>query len=948
MTKEMVVSSSNHDTKIAILEDGQVVEVYFEREKQYSLAGSIYKGRVTRILPGMQSAFVNIGLERDAFLYVSDFLEQVEEYDRVATTGDGKSDEGRSGEGREGREQRNVATSVPGASEEATDAEPTVGTAAEGLAEVNGPEAAEQSVAPRQASPAGTVEEEEGNRGRRFRRGRRHRGRHRGIPDSKFARHTNQPPASPQESPQASEETPAPAALAQPGAESSEQKPEQRLEPAGENRTEARPDQRSEGRRGRFDRRRGRRPDHRPDRRPEHRSENRPERRPESQSGDNPESWQAPVLLPGESIAKYRGAAVPSAPQASESALSEASSAEDAVASMMQAPPQESLEAPFVEPATLDSPEEILPELMHAEEYQPEATYGVRLEGIAPLETPRVESELESEAKEDRFLTAEEAVEAVREERMIEDLEDEAAEFADSEEGPSWGSLVESVEAHGTEADAENPEGHVDETGEAGGAELEAHADSDTAAEPAAAEGEAAPQQASVRERPANPRFQRRGRWQARRQRGGERGGERGGDRGETGQRRPQRSFPREAAKPLIGDLLKERQEIIVQVAKEPLGKKGARITSHIALPGRYIVYMPTLDHVGVSRKIASDEERHRLKRIIVEHTRNLSGGFIVRTAGEGATDEDLRQDVQFLVNLWADIKAKAEKATAPALLHHDLDLTLRTLRDQLSDEFQTIWVDNEQVYEQIVSLVQRFQPTLINRVRLYSKDVPLFEETGVQEEINKALRPKVWLKSGGYIVINQTEALVAIDVNTGKFVGKSNRLEDTIVKTNVEAIQEIVRQIRLRDLGGIIVIDFIDMDERRNRQKVMSTLEDAMRADKAPSKILSFNEFGLLAITRKRVRQSLERTLCQPCAYCSGAGLVKTPATVSLEILTEAKRNAAELTGKQITLRVNPEVGKALKARENDVLAALEEITGRGVIIRNDAAVHIENFYFD
>ncbi|HWP84121.1 MAG TPA: Rne/Rng family ribonuclease, partial [Terriglobia bacterium] len=451
-------------------------------------------------------------------------------------------------------------------------------------------------------------------------------------------------------------------------------------------------------------------------------------------------------------------------------------------------------------------------------------------------------------------------------------------------------------------------------------------------------EAEAPSPQAALRERSANARFQRKPRWGMRKQPRG---------RGEA-VRRKARGWERETPKPLIGDLLKEGQEIIVQIAKEPLGKKGARITSHIALPGRYIVYMPTLDHVGVSRKIASDEERQRLKRILVELTRNLSGGFIVRTAGEGHSEEDLNQDIQFLVKLWAEIKAKAERSTAPALLHHDLDLTLRTLRDQLSDEFQTIWVDNEQVYEQVVSLVQKFQPALVHRVRLYTKDVPLFEETGVQDEINKALKPKVWLKSGGYIVINQTEALVAIDVNTGKFVGKSNRLEDTIVKTNVEAIQEIVRQIRLRDLGGIIVIDFIDMDERKNRQKVMATLEEAMRADKAPSKILSFNEFGLLAITRKRVRQSLERTLCQPCAYCGGSGLVKSPRTVCLEILTEARKLASELEGKQVTLRVNPEVGKVLKSRESGILDALEEIAGRGVIIRNDPAVHIENFYFD
>jgi len=493
--------------------------------------------------------------------------------------------------------------------------------------------------------------------------------------------------------------------------------------------------------------------------------------------------------------------------------------------------------------------------------------------------------------------------------------------------------LEERIEESVTDAEPDSPEAASPEVS----VEPETPLPGAELPEPAiSAERAEAPQQAAVCERPATARFQRKPRWGARRQ-----------PRGEEQPRRA-RTWERETPKPLIGDMLKEGQEIIVQVAKEPLGKKGARITSHIALPGRYVVYMPTLDHVGVSRKIASDEERHRLKRIIADATRNFTGGFIVRTAGEGHSEEDLRQDVAFLVNLWADIKAKAEKSAAPALLHHDLDLTLRTLRDQLSEEFQTIWVDNEQAYEQIISLVAKFQPALVNRVRLYTKDVPLFEETGVQEEINKALKPKVWLKSGGYIVINQTEALVAIDVNTGKFVGKSNRLEDTIVKTNLEAIQEIVRQIRLRDLGGIIVIDFIDMDERRNRQKVLSTLEDALRADKAPSKILAFNEFGLIAITRKRVRQSLERTLCQPCSYCGGAGLVKSPATVCLEILADARKMAADLEGKLVTLRVNPEVGKTLKARDNPVLAALEEITGRGVIIRPDPAVHAENFYFD
>ena len=338
---------------------------------------------------------------------------------------------------------------------------------------------------------------------------------------------------------------------------------------------------------------------------------------------------------------------------------------------------------------------------------------------------------------------------------------------------------------------------------------------------------------------------------------------------------------------PSISDLLKEGQEIIVQIAKEPLGPKGARITSHIALPGRYVVYMPTLEHMGVSRKIASDEERLRLKRILQGKRPGPVGGFITRTAAEGRTEDEIAGDMLFLYNLWQDIRTKADKRPAPVMLHHDLDIVQRILRDQLADSFKAIWIDNEETYENVLRFVERFQPALVPKVKLYTRDAPIFDAFSVTNELEKALRPKVWLKSGGFIVINQTEALVAIDVNTGKYVGKTNRLEDTIVKTNTEAIKEIVRQIRLRDLGGIIVIDFIDMDERKNRQKVMQTLEEAMRVDRAPYKILQFNDFGLVAITRKRVKQSLERTLCAPCPHCEGAGYVKSPQTVVSEILT-------------------------------------------------------------
>jgi ribonuclease G len=398
-------------------------------------------------------------------------------------------------------------------------------------------------------------------------------------------------------------------------------------------------------------------------------------------------------------------------------------------------------------------------------------------------------------------------------------------------------------------------------------------------------------------------------------------------------------------AMPSISELLKPGQEIIVQIAKEPLGQKGARITSHIALPGRYVVFMPSVAHLGVSRKVSSEEERLRLKRILQAHREGTSGGFIVRTAGEGVPEEEIAADMSFLYSLWLDIRQKAEKKPAPALLHYDLDIVQRILRDQVTDEFKAIWVDSEDLYESVVNFMQRHQPALVNRVKMYTRSAPVFDAFNITQELEKALRPKVWLKSGGYIVINQTEALVAIDINTGKFVGKSNRLEDTIVKTNVEAVKEIVRQIRLRDLGGIIVVDFIDMDERKNRQRVMQALEEAMRADKAPYKILQFNDFGLVAITRKRVKQSLERTLCAPCPHCEGAGYVKSVQTVIGEILVEAQKISKAIESKDVMLRVHPDVAKVLKAKDNQYLEELEEILGRPVLVKGDLTLHNEKF---
>jgi ribonuclease G len=416
-----------------------------------------------------------------------------------------------------------------------------------------------------------------------------------------------------------------------------------------------------------------------------------------------------------------------------------------------------------------------------------------------------------------------------------------------------------------------------------------------------------------------------------------------GGQRGRRGGRRFQRREPQDV--PKIADLLKEGQEILVQIAKEPIGKKGARITSHIALPGRFLVYMPTVNHTGVSRKIASEEERQRLKRIIMSERADGHGGFIVRTAAQNASEDELRADIRFLKGLWNDIKGRSESSKPPSLIYHDLNVVERVLRDQVTSDFSVIWVDTEPEYERVLRFFNRFQPALVKRVKLYTKEEPLFEQFGLAEEMNKALKSKVWLKSGGYIVINQTEALVAIDINTGKYVGKTTRLEDTIVKTNVDAIKEIVRQIRLRDLGGIIIIDFIDMDERRNRQRVMQALEEELRHDRAPSKVLQFNDFGLVAITRKRVKQSLERTIGAPCPYCQSTGYVKSVTTICNEIYVEMRKIAKHLEHEDVMLRVNPDVAKEMKTNNGRLLNEMEELTKRTIIVKSDPALHQEQF---
>lgn len=410
--------------------------------------------------------------------------------------------------------------------------------------------------------------------------------------------------------------------------------------------------------------------------------------------------------------------------------------------------------------------------------------------------------------------------------------------------------------------------------------------------------------------------------------------------------REKRNSFDHREGRILIGDLLREGQEILVQVAKEPIAKKGPRITSHVALPGRYLVFMPTVEHLGVSRRIVSEKERNRLKDIVMKLRGDSGKGFIVRTVGENHEETDFAKDMAYLTKLWEDIRKKAERLSAPSLLYAEPSLVHRVVRDHFSVEFRAIRVDDEQEYERIVDFVNKFNPELVNRIRLYNKNRPIFDQYGVNAEIEKALRQKIWLKNGGYIVIHQTEALVSIDVNTGKFVGKTNSLEDTITKTNLDAVREVVRQIRLRNLGGIIVIDFIDMDEKKNRLKVMEELQRELAKDKSPSRILQFNEFGLVAITRRRVKQSLERVLCQPCIFCNGSGMTKSVRSVCYSIHEEVQKMVPYLEeGQKILIRCHRDVGKALRNRERHVLREIEEMTGKVVSIKTDPLMHIEQF---
>ncbi len=394
---------------------------------------------------------------------------------------------------------------------------------------------------------------------------------------------------------------------------------------------------------------------------------------------------------------------------------------------------------------------------------------------------------------------------------------------------------------------------------------------------------------------------------------------------------------------PPIEDLLQEGQEILVQVSKEPIGTKGARITSHISLPGRNLVYMPTVDHVGISRRIENEDERTRLRHL-VDIMRPAGTGFIVRTAAESKQADEFKADMDYLVALWEQISHRNTDKGAPCLIHSDLDVTSKVLRDILTEDVARIIVDSAEGHRQIVDFLDTFMPGHTFQTELYKEDEPVFDAFGLEVEISRALGRKVWLKSGGYIIIEQTEALTAIDVNTGRFVGKHN-LEDTILKTNLEAVKEVAFQLRLRNIGGLIIIDFIDMEKEAHREKVHAALEETLKIDKSKTNILKISELGLVEMTRKRVRESIGRTLCEPCPYCEGKGYIKSKTTTVYEIFRELQKEMHNAPGYRMTLNVHPDIADLLYDEERPGIEELEERYEKQVTIHARPGFHIEQF---
>jgi ribonuclease G len=922
MSKEMIVSVNGREKKIAIVDNGKVTEFYIERgEENSGVAGNVYKGRVMRVLPGMQSAFVDIGLERDAFLYVTDFFDEEEEIERIVME-KGKKTSPEDAK-REAQDQIDLKRAEREKQMDAAQ-DITEPMADDGLSLDVEPSRVQEDEQPADEQSEQLPDEKpkrgRGGRGRKTQEDREPR------PDQRELSSAVEAPVFELDSSgfeRISDDS-----------DTGDMFKDAYVQEAIVDRVRA----------AEFDM--------------ETTAEAEvgslmPEVTADSSGferiADEDEETPAPAKK-----GRGRAKAEPKAKAEKKPAAKKPASRSKKKTTTEDAPLEDS-EASVSEPGDVAEMAVRRGGRGRRRGGKPkakgngEATHD---EDGNPIEDQEVSGNVSNEDGDDHVIEAQPETDEQPIEKEASEPEAEAADAdaAGTEEAPA---AVD--DAPPSDERNERPDRSRGRRGGRGGRDrndrpserpTEGGERSDrpareTTDRPSRDASDRPSREAS--DRPARETSDRPARESSERSERNDRS--RGGrnDRNDRGRDRP--------PQPTISDLLKEGQEILVQIAKEPIAKKGARITSHIAMPGRYLVYMPTIEHLGVSRKIESSNERSRLRTMLQKIRQDPEipqGGFIVRTAGIGISEEDLRNDARFLAKTWAEAKKGSEKKRSPALVHQDLDLVQRLLRDQLSDDFTAIRVDSEEEYLRTVEFMNLMAPRMVNRVKLYTRDEPILDYYGVQEEIDKALKPRVWLKSGGYLVINQTEALVAIDVNTGKFVGKGNaRLEDTITRTNMEAVDEIARQIRLRDLGGILVLDLIDMEDRRNRHKVSQALQEALSHDKSPTKVLSFNDFGLIIMTRKRVKQSLERTMCTPCDNCEGSGWVKSPTTVCYEILAEARRLSKQLDDvRHTTLRVHPEVAGALRNSERAVMEEIEAYLGN-VDVSSDKSVHQGQFDF-
>jgi ribonuclease E len=857
MSNILVINASGQETRVALIENGIISEYYLERKNEKGILGNIYKGRVVRVLPGMQAAFVDIGLEKAAFLYVADivsdpsfpgFTDEIE-IQASAVEGDPLEVEDLA----EPSESAEASASAEGAPEDGRSAQPAASSTEERAA---APMAAESAPAIAPASEHAT-----GSAGAAA-----------SIEPPADVPAAASAPASPSAASTASASLPAtPAADATSSAAAAPS-----AQPAS--------------------------------------SQDATARATSAASASSAAGANAGATSPAGSTAAH---AAPSASPADLSApVVETARALEAPASSAAAPAtgSETSSTPAItptgdEPILELSPEEALEEGEEGDDDEPED------EG--------------------------DAAHALAEEQLAE----EAAKAADGDEdgeADGDGEGAEPAAAAGAPAAADGAPGEgkiglpADRAAarerrgrrRGGRGRRRPEGGNGKTPEKAAAPAE---QQAPREQRPRSDKPEQR-RSDKPEQNGQRRSGGNGG--GGNGQSRQ---------KAQIQDLLKEGDEVLVQVVKDPIGTKGARITCHISLPGRHLVFMPTVDHVGISRRIENEKERRRLRELVDQY-RPPGTGFIVRTVAENEPREKLVADIKFLLGLWNEVGKKKDQLKAPALLHPDLDLILRSIRDLFSDEVDKVVIDDRAEYERVKAFVDQVAPELAHGIEQFQGDEPIFDEYGVEQELLKAQNRKVWLKSGGYIIIDQTEALVAIDVNSGRYTGKKS-LEETITKINCEAAKEIVYQLRLRNIGGIIIIDFIDMDKGQNRDKVFKTLQEALAADRAKTNVLKISDIGLVEMTRKRVRESVGRLTTESCPTCDGRGHIRSKHTVVYEIMRECQRAAKKHREDQLVVSCHPDVAKFLQGTERDAMRLLMMKLNKSIVVRPQPQYHAEQY---